>query len=343
LLEILLTTVLSATLLAVLWGLFGIYEKLFDEGQRKASQTQLVRSLMQQLTDDLHSAIEDAPMDDPSEELSEFFGQQTSVRRFGLLGTRTTLRIDVLQVVPLDEGPMLDADVTGSSRDVSALQVPELRTVYYEFTEPGAAGEDALGAPDTPMARRGLTRYELDFETPYDDAFSWPLGADGSDGTGSLDAPASVSSEQAGEALPADDSIIRVPEVVGIEFRYFDGNGWSSQWDSLQRQSLPVAVEVTMRVKPFAEEDSADEDDRESVEADSVDVAVSQLPAHRLVIDLPCSSKHAAVRRPVVADRSSSVRLPAPINVPRLQVPGTSADRAFASPDRGVRWIRVEP
>jgi hypothetical protein len=34
-----------------------------------------------------------------------------------------------------------------------------------------------------------------------------------------------------------------------MELRYFDGRGWSSEWSSLARKSLPVAVEITLRVR----------------------------------------------------------------------------------------------
>lgn len=41
---------------------------------------------------------------------------------------------------------------------------------------------------------------------------------------------------------------IVAPEVTSLEFRYFDGVEWTSEWDSSVMQGLPFAVEVTFTV-----------------------------------------------------------------------------------------------
>ncbi len=47
------------------------------------------------------------------------------------------------------------------------------------------------------------------------------------------------------------------PEVVGLQFRYFDGSQWLEFWDSQQIQGLPLAVEVTVAIQPGARWDGA--------------------------------------------------------------------------------------
>ena len=59
LLELLIATALSVVLLAGLWGLLRIYSDLFDKGQAKTERSQLVRSLLEQISEDLRSAIQD--------------------------------------------------------------------------------------------------------------------------------------------------------------------------------------------------------------------------------------------------------------------------------------------
>ena len=44
-----------------------------------------------------------------------------------------------------------------------------------------------------------------------------------------------------------------VPEVVGCRFRYFDGRSWISSWNSVERQSLPRAVEIEFWLLTTAE------------------------------------------------------------------------------------------
>ena len=39
-----------------------------------------------------------------------------------------------------------------------------------------------------------------------------------------------------------------VPDVVGIEFRYHDGENWRRSWSSGRVSQLPVAIEVTIDV-----------------------------------------------------------------------------------------------
>jgi len=48
--------------------------------------------------------------------------------------------------------------------------------------------------------------------------------------------------------------IIRVaPEIVGGQFRYFDGRTWHEHWSSLDHKSAPAAIEVTIRSLPLGE------------------------------------------------------------------------------------------
>ena len=58
LLEVLLTAILSATLLAGLWSLFGTYLRLFESGQARVERAQLLRALTRQISDDLHAVEE---------------------------------------------------------------------------------------------------------------------------------------------------------------------------------------------------------------------------------------------------------------------------------------------
>src|SRR6188768_1555571 len=65
LIEVLLTSVLTATLLAALWSLLAMYSKMFDTGQTKTEQCQLARTLLAQLSDDLHGVVQAPPVVPP--------------------------------------------------------------------------------------------------------------------------------------------------------------------------------------------------------------------------------------------------------------------------------------
>lgn len=70
---------------------------------------------------------------------------------------------------------------------------------------------------------QGLSRREIDFETP-------DMNAAGPEG-----------------------SALSAPEVIDCRFRYFNGAVWSDSWDSLERDGLPVAIEVTVQILSLAE------------------------------------------------------------------------------------------
>jgi prepilin-type N-terminal cleavage/methylation domain-containing protein len=61
LIEVLLTSVLAATLLAALWTLLSMHLKMFDTGQTRTEQSQLARTLLQQISDDLQSVVQPPP------------------------------------------------------------------------------------------------------------------------------------------------------------------------------------------------------------------------------------------------------------------------------------------
>ncbi len=360
LIEVLLALALSAIMLAAMWGLFHVYGRLFETGQVKTEQAQLARTLLEQLTDDLHAAIEDSPSRDPSS------GSAGPVRRFGLLGTSDSLRIDILEVIPPEESPDPDADVGDARRDRPLRQVPELRTVVYSFEDPAAwrlADEEptqwSLEGPtllDAPMSKQrpGLTRRELDFETPAG-KFS-----------GERQVSVMVDTDNTDRADLDDPSLTWVPEVVGVQFRYFDGIAWAGQWNSLERRSLPVAVEVTLKMRsamprkpqPRAEETdlaTALEDANNLDIEDESDLGLSEKSLRlrppgppprefRLVIDMPSAKQHGEVRRqePLEVTRPAappSLAAPRPIGPRPIGVPTTGIP---STANRSDQWMRTE-
>ena len=379
LLEVLITTVLVVTLLWSLWTLMSIHTDLFEQGQARTEQSQLVRSLSQLLTDDLRSAIQDPAVAPPKTSRT-----QMAARRFGMYGTSDYLRIDIIQVPPFPIAPtptsdeMESSSLTGSGlageNEVRIAQAPELRTVYYEFvapkdpsTEEGLEVDMGLGS-DQPEARPGLTRRELDFETPDEDfkADSKIQSAIPNDfQIETFDDSMTEEEESFDEILESepDDSLMWAPEVVGLRFRYFDGRGWQSSWDSLRRKGLPVAVEVNMQISSF---DDAEVIHRAAApeEADLLATVelVGQAPEvpeelqadqppppkeHRVVIFLPTSPLYEPRKPKPTVSAIAAVRPPSPppppprpvIRVPTPRTPVKSATKT----DRSMRTNTHDP
>jgi prepilin-type N-terminal cleavage/methylation domain-containing protein len=349
LLEMLVATALCGVLLMGLWTLYSTYANLFERGQARVERSQLCRALMQQIADDLQSAIQD-----PIAGLPERSSGAAQRRRFGLAGTSSELRMDVLQITPRQGNPMPVGDAAGQTASQTAVQtearVPELRTVYYTFSPPGAALDAEFTA-----APAGLIRRELDFETPAGASDAFPAAADAEPSVGvdtDLAAQNQPSDSGAATAAPTavDDRWTWVPEVVSLEFRYFDGSSWSGSWNSLLRGSLPVAVEVRIALgDPQApsplETATGDADanldadgnldadlDADAVHPPAVSSAVTNV---QMIVDLPSSAEY---RKPRVAD-STAQRLPARSTVRRI-VPRRWTSPG-ASQQRPEDWLRT--
>ena len=341
LLEVLLATVLMSALLMTLWSLIGTYTSLFETGAAKTEQSQIARALLQQICDDLQNAIQDT----------------SAARCFGLAGSSKELRLDILQTVPLEaaiESAQADDDSSAEvsnqfadpqSGDASdrVCRAPELRTVYYSFKRPqNSDGEESsqlegTDATELEESLLGLVREEIDFETK-----SWAdsLADDG------------VSRDEAQTQLAtrlADGSILWAPEVSGLEFRYFDGDTWQSQWDGIKQRVLPVAVEIRLSVDssdPRAVRRRAAEDfDEESVSDDDDTAAQPGAKTYRLVVALPMAGRSQTSSRPDMPPSASPHRPPS-LRVKRLEhtpmaLPPKASTQKYRTPLKSSdKWLR---
>jgi len=152
----------------------------------------------------------------------------------GLYGSATSLEMDISRIPRPDEYfPQMADPTTGSMGDMPS----DVKTVGYYVQAPGPTGiqdplatlmqqSAAAGSPlaNTTPSNGGLVRRSVDravTQFAYESAQS-----DGLLKTGQI-----VS-----------------PEVVAIEFSYFDGETWQSQWDGSQ-QGLPHVVKVTIALQ----------------------------------------------------------------------------------------------
>ncbi len=56
-------------------------------------------------------------------------------------------------------------------------------------------------------------------------------------------------------AMDSDDGTTWAPEVLDCRFSYFDGKEWRSSWDSLEKNGLPVAIKVELKLAPLDDVD----------------------------------------------------------------------------------------
>lgn len=191
-------------------------------------------------TEEQNPSEEQSPEDDPAEEAEpkDLSADLTPATVPGIYGNQYQLQIDVSRLPRIEDfDPAIQAEF-GKLRDLPS----DVKTVvYYLQPDTGEAAEDddqqptlLLAETDEPVASsaspgegwgRGLVRRALDRSTTQ-----WAI--DNGD-LSRIDA--------AGEVL--------APEVVGMEFRYFDGQAWLAEWDSEQMGGLPMAVEVAIAIE----------------------------------------------------------------------------------------------
>jgi hypothetical protein len=307
LLEVLIASLLAVVLLAGLWGLLGIYSGLYETGDAKAKEAQLVRALMQQLSDDLRSTIRAshdqsststggldsgaAPSDGEAAQAGLPAPPAASAsQRVGLVGGSDYLELDVLQSCPPDFSRSNGEARAGPATSVRPRAI-DLRKVVYAFREPRATDDEDSSA------QTGLVRRQLDWEAAYaaGGASSPPSGSLGATANGPTDpmalGPSPLVRNDAIQSGRDDGSVATAPEVIRLEFRYFDGGVWSSEWDSLQRQSLPVAVEVAMQIGSPEEYNAEEEYEQRSAGAEETDhrgqEAAIEQGVYRLLVYLP--------------------------------------------------------
>jgi hypothetical protein len=159
-------------------------------------------------------------------------GEIVSSTKPGLIGYQYELHVDVSRLPRPDQ---YEAAMASSSSAVVATDIPsDVKTVSYFVQSPDQAltGGGVAVSPtgqtqdaDAMLTGMGLMRRELDR------------------------AVTAYAMEQGDMTWLQQSGKVVAPEVVHIEFLYFDGLEWFTEWDSEALQSLPLAVDIRMMLR----------------------------------------------------------------------------------------------
>ncbi len=196
----------------------------------------------------------------------------------GIYGGIDWLSIDVSRLPRVDE---YQAAMT-SGTDLTPVDIPsDVKTVTYYVAAPDLAAMD--GSPPPPPTEgtaaapilRGLVRQQLSRAI-----MSWnELG----NSTDSL-----------------SNAEILAEEVTAIEFGYFDGVTWYSDWDSTAAGGIPVAVALAIQVEMKR---SRSGQQIAATQGEDPDLATTAT-IHRMVVHLPAARK--AVSEEMIAAEEAS-------------------------------------
>lgn len=249
LLELILALAIASIVMMAIAMAMQLQVHTLDSRKNIVEEVQLARAILRQISDDLRSAAryEELTISDTSQALDTggaggttsgtsggSTGETTSTADQassaidaldvenstattaipGIFGNQLQLMIDVSRLPRIDEYQPLLPSTPGQM-----MSVPSgYRTVAYYF---GSQVDPSTGAQTQGLIRRELDRTITDFATK----------------SGNL---ASIDAQ--GELLAT--------EVTQIEFRYFDGQQYLLQWDTAATTALPLAVEVTVWLRP---------------------------------------------------------------------------------------------
>lgn len=299
LLEAILAVSLTAIIASIIASAINFHLRQLTTKRTQIEEAQLARAVLRRIADDLRATVVYRPADFSTvEELSASFeaaegllsgeespdeadlesdtessisdGMSTSVvpsANPGLFGNQYELQVDVSRIPRYEEFAMVSQ--YGDPNQMGSLS--DIKTISYFMAGGTTTGTSAVSstpgfgttsAGAGPMSDSGLARRVVDRGTSR------------------------FAAENGIFALLDDNVDVFAPEVVAIEFAYFDGLQWTFEWDTEVRGGIPLAVEITLVIMPI------DQREEEMMITDRY-LAESQIdPNHiyRLVVHLPNSS-----------------------------------------------------
>ncbi|MCH8839933.1 MAG: prepilin-type N-terminal cleavage/methylation domain-containing protein [Planctomycetes bacterium] len=233
LLEVVLAIGLAGVVLALLTTAIDLYLVRVDVNRTRVESAQLARTLLTQMADDLRAARYWSPSSGSSGGSNSAASTDTeaSAKVLGIFGTATELRID--------RGARWRWERIAQEIDaISAAAADEMpQTVQYIFNSGDtllASRMAALGVLADPALPGYAGLYRQQAATS---AWIYQTSATG--------VSVAATTQSAPELL--------APEVLELEFKYFDGQQVLEQWDSAQQGRLPRGVEIRLVVleEPF--------------------------------------------------------------------------------------------
>lgn len=286
LLEVVLAIGLAGVVLGLLSTAINLYLIRVDASRTQVESAQLARTLMQQIASDLRAARYYSPAqlsDDDSEESEPVDPALVQ----GIFGTATELRIDRSAVWNWDQvARQTDAQNPEGAATESPRQSVMPQTVRYVLGE----GKELLAAD---LAKTGVSEKQAasDYAGLYREQISTSAWL----------------AQQAGEATTigsndSENAKLIAPEVVNIEFAYFDGEQLLEDWDSSETESLPNGIEIklTLLEEPFEQAVQ-----RSPNERDELRRSKENLAEYRLFVSLIPINELEDAGFPAVANKKS--------------------------------------
>ncbi len=291
LIELILALALASVLTVIIGTALSFYVGDMDTRDSEIQRVQLATAVMRMISEDLRATLSIQPFDDsvlrqflatsgmeaiaagtaaPSSMLfddSDPLDTDGSIQDLalgnmflqspGLIGNQSQIMIDVSRVPRLEEYQWVLGDSAAGMSDLPS----DIKTVSYFVQAPGTLGvSDPLQtiSPTTAVSGSsgGLIRRQLDRQITK---YALEMG------------------NLTGLNITGD---LLAPEVLALEFGYWDGFLWQPEWNSDFRRALPVAVQVRLTIGPPGTDPS-------SLNSEAIDATSSEIRTFQQIVRLP--------------------------------------------------------
>jgi hypothetical protein len=242
LLEVILALALTTVLLGLIGMAMHIHLGVADKSRGQVEEARLARTLLQHIADDLRNSVPFTPTSSSGTSsggtstasatsatsgLSSGSGSSTTadssdsgtVTPAGICGTAQCLQMDTTRRVR----PTGMTKPSNNADNSMVMLLADVKTVTYSLGDPGTASPTEGG--NSSNGQTGLYRREVD-------------------------RPAYVSAMQQGQTDILTQATSQLaPEVVNVQFTYYDSTTTYDQWDSNTQGSLPVAIKVAIMLR----------------------------------------------------------------------------------------------
>ncbi len=254
LLEVLTALGLSVLLVTAIYGAISTYIRISQGDQGVLERSRVARSLFRQMSLDIQSVIFRVSEDSATESAesasssSEATDSGSTEILFSEVDPEAALQSSSVGLI--GDSRKLTVHVNRPARDMVydsiqsgygvGARTSDLQSITYFLADASASGlEGEVGQ----MAQQGSALSAVN---------SGPQGLARLAGDRMAIEHADLESDVNSLASAAQ---VLAPEVISLEFRYFDGLSWQTQWDSVAAQRLPNAVEITIGLKRIISEE----------------------------------------------------------------------------------------
>ena len=275
LLEILLAIALTAAVMVLVAGGIDFHLRRLTVERTKISEAQVARAILRRIADDLRAAVVVRNADFSS--VDELADDTATGGETGEAGddTGATEADEIIDSAATSE-PGVYGNQTSIQIDMSRIPRYEEYTLLEQYSDESLIG----GISDVKTVSYYLVDNALNLTSTNSVGISNELAATGGLVRSVIPRAMSRYASEIGDYSLAEQAAeLLAPEVRSLEFSYFDGTEWTTEWDTELMGGIPMAVEISIIIQ----------DPRTLVEGSVNEQQLTNENVFRTVVHLPAA------------------------------------------------------